>query len=1168
MHQWIHRVAGLVLAGLPFAAGAQACPQDCGSLMGSVLEVGSGAGVFDATVVVHDLAGLPVAVAPVATDGQYQLFEALPPGEYRAVARAPDYVDVLYEDIVCEPECALADGAALLVTDGGMIVADFELQPSAHISGTVTVPGGNMQGIQVLVESLDGQFTTNTFPDAAGNYSTVGSLPPGAYRVRTLNHAGWVDQAWPDVSCPSGCPLEFGQPVTVALTEQRTGVNFALAAGGRLMGSVVRAVDDTPVAFASLLAVEPAAGLQVLLGTDPDGKFEILTGLPEGDWYLAVHPQDVLLGSVWTGQPLGTPCDSHCIATAGTPIPLTAGSVVGGLDFALQDGARLRGTITAAADGAPAPNATVLVYRQGIDTPVAFGVADAGGEYTTQPFVPGQVRIQAISVDFFTASFGAQCEPHCTLDDAVPLSAGAGLNQPFDFALQRGSRISGSVTGGSGPLAGVTVLVDGPEGFAFALLSDANGEYQTPSSLVPGAYDVRTVNQQGHVDEAWPDFPCLGGTCPINSGQAVMVVAGQDREDVDFQLAPGARLSGTVRRAADQVPVDTPQLWLVDPEGTQWFFFTGQSDGSFDTLTGVPPGTWHLAAFGSDGLLGEVWQEHACAQPCDPRTGTPINVAGADVEALDFTLDAGARLAGRVTDANGTPIVGATVLVFDPQTGNSVSQGTTDVQGDYLTEVFLPGTVQVLAIAGGYLAAAYDNASCAPCHSEHSALLQAQGTVAGIDFALSVGGSISGRIRAPNGVGLGHVVVKAESVQSGYLGAAVTDPDGWYHIAELPPGDYLVIAEPDAPFVRTGWLDTPCGPCGPDQLAEVEVNVSEQVSGIHIQVSLGGRVTGLVRNSEGQPLPNVVVAIEERATSSFARFATTGPDGRFTSNGLPVGEYFVYTSNEDGYLDEAYDDVPCADGGCAADQAAPVRVEAGFDTDLVFELVRGGRIGGRVVDAQTDAPLPLRPTLYVVDADGVVVAVVLADGNGDYLTPALPPGDYYLRSRNRNGFADLLFESEVCFWCAPGGLAPDGTPLAAVALQVQAGVTLSSVDFELAPGAVLEGAAHEAGSARIPTGFVVQVFDAAGRFVTSDAADENGSWRLSNGLPPGNYYLWLRGGENYHDALPGGVPCTGDCDVSDVTLGPPVIVANAGQVVVEDFELVPLPVFQDGFESL
>ncbi len=162
-------------------------------------------------------------------------------------------------------------------------------------------------------------------------------------------------------------------------------------------------------------------------------------------------------------------------------------------------------------------------------------------------------------------------------------------------------------------------------------------------------------------------------------------------------------------------------------------------------------------------------------------------------------------------------------------------------------------------------------------------------------------GGISGIVRDEVGRPLRRVTV-AISGDMRLQRAAMTDDEGRFAFADLPPGRFTVTAS------KPGYPSASYGAIRPNRPgAGVFLDDAEQVSDLAITLARGGVITGTVFDAQGQPMPGVPVQPWEVRTAlsgeriidspSTGGVATTADDrGQFRFYGLPPGEYTVGTS--------------------------------------------------------------------------------------------------------------------------------------------------------------------------------------------------------------------------------------------------------------------------------
>jgi RNA polymerase sigma factor (sigma-70 family) len=398
----------------------------------------------------------------------------------------------------------------------------------------------------------------------------------------------------------------------------------------------------------------------------------------------------------------------------------------------------------------------------------------------------------------------------------------------------------------------------------FGTLSDPNGHFSV-AGLAPGHYRLvaeaaghaRTTLRQVVVPRHAPLDVALG-SAGIIEGRVV--------------LANGSPASG-----AEVIFVGGPELLTVT---------TGLRGGF---AAEVQPGSYRVSA-----VLGIV--TGAFAKP------VPVAAGGA-AKGVDIRLGAASSIAGRVTDASGSPIVGAQVTL-SPGGESGESAGT-------LTRA--PGTFEVGPLAPGE----YDLTVRADGHSPavRSGLVVLAGQRFEIVVRMDGVGSVEGTVRDQDGAPVEGVRVRGGKLWGGGLGSvtaeAVTGAEGRYLLSGLEVG----VAE-----IRA-WRP------------EVAMTGSKPVlveagrrSTADFVLPATGTLEGEIRFSVAPP-PDTTVIVElvpdqqQMRSRDFGRIEV-GEDRQFRVE-LPVGALRVFAATSDGK---------------ATNDWVNTRVEAGKTTRLELVL--------------------------------------------------------------------------------------------------------------------------------------------------------------------------------------------------------------------------------------
>jgi protocatechuate 3,4-dioxygenase beta subunit len=318
-------------------------------------------------------------------------------------------------------------------------------------------------------------------------------------------------------------------------------------------------------------------------------------------------------------------------------------------------------------------------------------------------------------------------------------------------------------------------------------------------------------------------------------------------------------------------------------------------------------------------------------------------------------------IAGRVTvGAKGAS--GITVGAFggDIYPRRAAVQTTTDSEGRYRLFGLAAGTYQVSTLAPTLVTGATNNS---PYGSGKMILLAASESVEDVDFKLSRGAVITGRITDEEGKPVIEERINLEPVmppggpnmqmsqQYNYGPMYQTDDRGIYRIYGLLPGRFKVSVGNEnggfsgssgrGTFAQTFYGDTN------DAAKAAVVELSEGSEAPNIDIRLGHRtatfsVAGRVINSEnGEPVAGVRptygrISKANSGSGSFFGGLPTNPRGEFRFDGLEPGHYTIYVSSR-------------FDGGDFYSDPIVFDVVDRDVTDLELKALRGLTLSGVVV---------------------------------------------------------------------------------------------------------------------------------------------------------------------------------------------------------------------------
>ena len=540
------------------------------------------------------------------------------------------------------------------------------------------------------------------------------------------------------------------------------------------------------------------------------------------------------------------------------------------------------------------------------------------------------------------------------------------------------------------PASGVTILVLPGRGTVLLprkpllrVSTDRAGRYRA-GGLAPGPYILRVDAPGLAADD------CIG----FSDGDA-------DLLDRDFLLAPASTIEGRVIDVRSGEPV--PNFPVRARTASTFTDLRAKTDTSgVFRIEGLSAGLVHLFPGSNMGWL------------CQP-TGIPdacrvIPVGpGVTVSGIDLPVSWTGRIEGRVIDATGGPVPGATVTVESTAPGlhGDRRDAITDSDGRYHLTAVVPGVpMRLEVIADGFVSAERSLVSprdtTRPLQIDVSLEIRKQTAESNNPFTRNSAvvpprwdAALEGTVRiSDNGAlpDLFRVRVcpgwknkafgmytdwECKDAHHSTLRRAATPfgkhDSGRFVRAELPPGPMRV--EISAAGLITEILDVDL----PEHdIASVEVTLSPgaTVQGTVVDAD-GKRVAGAViyvSSADDADIPddfatNVIRGIRGRA------IAVSDGEGRFSSSGIRPGKRKLIAL------------VPGLEPG----RSATLELQAGqMSAGHVLRVLAGGRIVGRLLRVGK----PAAGQVAKLYAGNELISVT--DTNGEFVFAGLPPGKYTL----------------------------------------------------------------------------------------------------------------------------------------------------------------------------
>ncbi len=526
------------------------------------------------------------------------------------------------------------------------------------------------------------------------------------------------------------------------------------------------------------------------------------------------------------------PCALECDPTAGEPVGVIAPLTATDIDFTLEVGGVLTGTVTETGTGLPINSAFIEVYdAAGNQRDVVF--VDASGKYKVDGLAAESYFVVARDGAFGDELYDnlpcpqGACDPTAGIPVEVVLGeTAAGI----DFELNRLGSVSGTVTeaGTGDPIASGLVTVYGELGGVHGSgFLDVDGRYRV-NGLLSGNYTA-LVSADNYQAELYDDLPCPFGNCDVTLGMPITVALNSTTEDIDFALQRFGAVSGTVIGSVGGQPITDLEVKAMNAAGG----FAGSGitdDEGFYTIPSLTEGVYFVETGSFFIYLDEIWNDRPCPKGvCDPVAGDPVAVTFATTTpGIDFALERLGSISGVVTsEETGEPLPNVP-LVSISETGSFFSEGFSDAEGRYRIDGVVTGNHFVRTNSfTDYLDELYDDISCwrGDCDLQSGApiAVSLDSTTPNIDFSLGSLGSISGALTdAGTGEGLAGLV-EIFDISGSSVGGQFIRSDGLFNVPGLAEGTYFAVAS-EQNYVNQLYRGLPCQPdCDPTTGTPIEV---------------------------------------------------------------------------------------------------------------------------------------------------------------------------------------------------------------------------------------------------------------------------------------------------------------------------------------------------------
>jgi len=362
-----------------------------------------------------------------------------------------------------------------------------------------------------------------------------------------------------------------------------------------------------------------------------------------------------------------------------------------------------------------------------------------------------------------------------------------------------------------------------------------------------------------------------------------------------------------------------------------------------------------------------------------------VFVPSARATDVDFRLDYGRCIVGRVVDETGRPVKGAKVTAAG---GGPAVRGferldysgdidLTDDEGRYKLEGLLTNTFTMTVTPP-------TGSGLAPIESMQGITLSMRGDRIMQDLVLVRGGTLEGTVRDADGEPVAGARVLIGSRWSPRF-STTTDRRGRYALKGLPSGAHDLRVEPPADSV---WIP---------QLARRVRCLAGLRLPLDWTLKKGGIVHGIVTDARGTP----VAGARLRVGLNNAGFeTTTDRNGGYRLVGVAGQNHIHHNHSRSTGRLRVYPpvDVPCLT------YTAKLDILLGVDHEVDIVLEKAGAVWGKVTDADGNGVKGVRVKAFTTDARGRAKSRghgwahgVLTDADGVFKLVQLPAGQIELR---------------------------------------------------------------------------------------------------------------------------------------------------------------------------
>ena len=513
-----------------------------GTITGTVTAAQGGAALSGICVSATESSGPGFGFTQTASDGTYSI-TGLVTGSYTvefSVNGCGNSSNLLPQWYNGASSASAATGVAVVAGSTTPSI-NAAMVAGGAISGTVTASVGGAQIGGICVSVFQSGSTIGTATTTSNGSYTVGELPSGSYTVEFAPGCGDVGSYLPQWYNDQS---SAGSANSVSVTDGSTtsGINGSLLPGGIVTGTVTAAVGGADLQGICVNASQTGGSGTGSATTAANGTYTV-DNLPTGTYTV-----EFSAGSCGnTGNYADQWYNSESSAAAANPVSVTAGSTTSSINAAMEPGATIEGTVTAANGGADLSGICVFATISGGTTPV-FASTGSNGAYSITGLAAGSYTVEFTAACGNSGSYADQWYNNASSQSsATTVVVGAGATATgINAAMVLTGSISGTVTisgGGGLYLTCVTATENGGGAGYGSSLTSPSGAY-TIGDLPAGTYtvDFQYCGSSGTYAEQWYNDESSSG-----AANPVTVTAGATTPNINAAMVlislPGAPTS-------------------------------------------------------------------------------------------------------------------------------------------------------------------------------------------------------------------------------------------------------------------------------------------------------------------------------------------------------------------------------------------------------------------------------------------------------------------------------------------------------------------------------------------------------------------------------------------------------------------------------------------------